>query len=119
MPASTPTPLGRFRVVAFWEGVSYLVLLFVAMPLKYGLGVDIAVRIVGLLHGLLFIAYLATLTLASQALGSRRVIIALVMSFVPGGTFWLESWLKRDEIAPDAGGGAALGPLRKGAGQQT
>ena len=38
VPASPATPVGRFRIVAFWEGISYLLLLFVAMPLKYGFG---------------------------------------------------------------------------------
>ncbi len=40
VPASAATPVGRFRIVAFWEGISFLLLLFVAMPLKYGFGVD-------------------------------------------------------------------------------
>ena len=43
---SVATPVDRFRIVAFWEGISYLLLLFVAMPLKYGFGIDVAVRIV-------------------------------------------------------------------------
>jgi integral membrane protein len=94
VPANTATPVGRFRVVAFWEGISYLLLLFVAMPLKYGLGFDMAVRVVGLAHGVLFIAYCATLALAWQRLGARLGFIAFVMSFIPGGTFWLDSRLR-------------------------
>ena len=95
VPASPTTPLGRFRIVAFWEGISYLVLLFIAMPLKYGFGMDLAVRIVGMMHGLLFIAYVVTLGLAWSRLGSRLGWIAGVLSFVPGGTFWLEARLRR------------------------
>ena len=68
--------VARFRTVAFWEGISFLILLFVAMPLKYGLGVDMAVRVVGLAHGLLFIAYVATLGLAWSRLGPRLGFIA-------------------------------------------
>jgi integral membrane protein len=86
--------VARFRTVAFWEGISFLILLFVAMPLKYGLGVDMAVRVVGLAHGLLFIAYVATLGLAWSQLGTRLGIIAFIVSFVPGGTFWLDARLK-------------------------
>lgn len=97
--ASSTTPIGRFRIVAFWEGISYLVLLLVAMPLKYGLGFDIAVRVVGMLHGVLFIAYLITLALAARSLGAKWVVLALVMSIVPGGTFWLESKLRPLEEA--------------------
>lgn len=99
IPASSATPVGRFRIVAFWEGISYLVLLLVAMPLKYGLGFDLAVRVVGMLHGLLFIAYLITLALAARTLGARWVVLALVMSVVPGGTFWLEAQLRPLEEA--------------------
>lgn len=96
-PASLATPLGRFRIVAFWEGLSYLLLLLVAMPLKYGLGMDLAVRAVGMAHGILFIAYLITLALTARTLGPRRVVVALIASILPGGTFWQESSLQRKE----------------------
>lgn len=95
--ASFATALGRFRIVAFWEGWSYLILLFIAMPLKYGLGMPAAVRVVGMAHGVLFIAYLVALALAARQLGMWRVLVALVASIVPGGTFWQESQLQRDE----------------------
>jgi integral membrane protein len=97
VPASPATPVGRFRIVAFWEGISYLLLLFVAMPLKYGFGIDLAVRIVGMVHGVLFLGYCVTLAVATRRLGARRSVLAFVLSFVPGGTFWLESRLRQDE----------------------
>ena len=97
VPASPATPVGRFRIVAFWEGISFLLLLFVAMPLKYGFGLDIAVRIVGITHGVLFLGYCVTLALAARRLGARRSLLAFVISFVPGGTFWLEARLRRDQ----------------------
>jgi integral membrane protein len=84
----------RFRSIAFWEGLSYLLLLLVAMPLKYWLGVPLAVRVVGLTHGLLFIAYLAFLARAAKLLGPRWVIVALVVSVIPGATFWLDARLR-------------------------
>ena len=95
--ASAATPVGRFRIVAFWEGISFLLLLFVAMPLKYGFGIDSAVRIVGMAHGVLFLGYCATLALAAPRLGARRSLMAFVISVVPGGTFWLEARLRQDE----------------------
>ena len=97
VPASAATPLGRFRIVAFWEGISYLLLLFVAMPLKYGLGIDTAVRAVGMAHGLLFIAYVVVLGLAAPHLGVRRAMLAFILSLVPFGTFWLEARFRREE----------------------
>ena len=51
------TTLGRLRVVAFAEGVSFLILLFVAMPTKYIWGQPTAVRQFGSVHGLLFVLY--------------------------------------------------------------
>lgn len=100
IPSSTATAVGRFRIVAFWEGISFLLLLFVAMPLKYGLGIDLAVRIVGMGHGVLFLAYCATLALAARQLGAGRTLVAFVISFIPGGTFWLESRLRQGENQP-------------------
>lgn len=97
VPTSAATPVGRFRIVAFWEGISYLLLLLVAMPLKYGFGIDVAVSIVGMAHGVLFLGYCATLALAARRLGTHRTAIAFAMSLVPGGTFWLEARLREDQ----------------------
>ena len=56
---SLKTPLGRLRFIGLWEGVSFLVLLIIAMPLKYLAGWPDAVRVVGMAHGILFLLYLA------------------------------------------------------------
>jgi integral membrane protein len=95
------TPLGRFRAVAFWEGLSFLVLLLLAMPLKYLLGLPQMVRGVGMAHGVLFIAYVYTLMMAAleHRWGFTRVVVAFVASLVPGGTFWLDAQLRREERA--------------------
>lgn len=95
------TPLGRFRAVAFWEGLSFLVLLLLAMPLKYLLGLPQMVRAVGMAHGVLFIAYVYTLMMAAleHRWGFARVVVAFVASLVPGGTFWLDAQLRREERA--------------------
>ena len=55
------TALHQFRLVALLEGSSYLLLLFVAMPLKYLAGLPLAVRLVGSLHGLLFLLFMVAL----------------------------------------------------------
>ena len=95
------TPPARLRAVVFLEGISYLVLLLVAMPLKYLAGMPLAVRVVGLLHGLLFIA-LVVLTLRAMRTRSKpfgwglRIAIA---SIVPFGTFFLDRDLGADDAA--------------------
>ena len=90
--------LRRFRVVAFIEGVSFLVLLGIAMPLKYFADMPMAVRVVGMAHGVLFIAYvvLVALLFARRAFTFRRSAWALVLSLIPFGTFVLDREIARD-----------------------
>ena len=94
------TSLRQLRLVALLEGTSFLVLLFVAMPLKYLAGLPIAVRIVGSVHGLLFLMFLAALYRAGSQRGwpVSRWAIAFVSSIVPFGTFVFDRSL-RHEIA--------------------
>ena len=47
----------NLRIIGNIEGVSYLILLFIAMPLKYAYDMPMAVKITGMAHGLLFVAY--------------------------------------------------------------
>ncbi|HET7817818.1 MAG TPA: DUF3817 domain-containing protein, partial [Bacteroidia bacterium] len=58
--------LNRFLKVGLAEGLSFIILLAIAMPLKYFAGIPAAVRIVGMLHGLLFIAFCITLLHAAK-----------------------------------------------------
>ncbi|KAA9357123.1 DUF3817 domain-containing protein [Larkinella humicola] len=98
MSLSLKTPLGRFRFIGILEGISFLVLLGIAMPLKYWAGWPLAVKYVGWAHGVLFIAYL--IALFAVAFDRRwsfiRVVVAFIASLVPFGTFWLESRLKKE-----------------------
>ncbi len=100
------TPLGRFRAVALLEGLSFIALLFIAMPLKYLMDMPLAVRFVGMAHGLLFVLYLFALLEASiaQRRSFARVAVAFGASLVPFGNFLLEARLRREEqAAPQAG----------------
>ncbi len=93
------TPTAHLRSMAFWEGISYLVLLGVAMPLKYLAGMPLAVRIVGSLHGALFVwlmlLILAGLRSRGRSLGWGAKIF--VASLIPFGTFALDGQLKRED----------------------
>ncbi len=84
--------LGRFRLVALLEGLSFLILLFVAMPLKYIWGMEEAVRIVGMAHGLLFVAYLLLLVVVKAALNwsNKLTVLSLLASVLPFGTFYAD-----------------------------
>jgi integral membrane protein len=92
------TALRQLRLVALLEGTSFLALLFIAMPLKYLADLPIAVRIVGSVHGGLFLMFLAVLYRAGSARGwpYRRWLIAFVSSVVPFGTFMFDRSLRRE-----------------------
>ena len=89
----------RLRVTGIAEGISFLVLLFVAMPLKYFLDFPLAVKVVGWAHGILFILYVVIVFLSTRAMKWSLVDVftALVASLVPGGTLFLDrSWKRRE-----------------------
>jgi integral membrane protein len=85
-------PIRRLRLLTHWEGISLLVLLFVAMPLKYLADMPMAVRIVGTLHGILFIAVvvllLATMRSAKWTVG--RGALVFVSALLPFGPFLID-----------------------------
>jgi integral membrane protein len=83
-------------VVGLAEGIPFLVLLGVAMPLKYLLGLAMAVRIVGLIHGVLFIAfvYLVFEAMSSLRWSLKQVVVALLASLLPFGTIVLDRRLR-------------------------
>ncbi len=87
-----------FRTVAFWEGISYLLLLGVAMPLKYYAGMPKAVSTVGMAHGVLFLLYLLFLYLVWHERDWKlsRVGIAFIASLLPFGTMVFDKSLKRE-----------------------
>lgn len=79
--------LSIFRLVGYLEALSFLVLLGIAMPLKYMMGEPQAVRIVGMGHGILFIAYVILAIQVAIALEwpKKRIALALLASLLPGG----------------------------------
>lgn len=81
-----------FRVVAFLEGVSYLLLLFIATPIKYLAGDPQYVKMLGMPHGLLFIGYviLAFLLKPDYKWDNKTFFIVLVASIIPFGTFYID-----------------------------
>lgn len=96
---SLKTSLGRLRVIGFWEGVSFLVLLGIAMPLKYFAGWPLAVRVVGMAHGVLFLLYLwaAIQAALEHDWRWRRTALVLVASLLPAGPFVVEAKILRAE----------------------
>ncbi len=95
--------LNYFLKTGLAEGISYIILVAVAMPLKYKAGILLPVRIVGMIHGILFILY--TLFLLQAIITYKwkflKAAAAFLLSFIPFGTFFLERLLKSEIQAID------------------
>lgn len=87
----------RLIQVGHWEGISYLLLLGLAMPLKNLAGWPMAVSVFGSLHGFLFVWFcliLFWMQLKKQITLSKAVL-AVLLSLLPFGTFYLEKLVFR------------------------
>ena len=84
--------LSRLRRLGFAEGVSTLVLFGIAMPLKYLADMPMAVRIVGSLHGFLFVCLSIMLLMAVSRVPISRglAFVGVVAAIVPFGPFWFD-----------------------------
>ncbi len=96
------TQIGRLRIVGFIEGVSLLVILFITMPLKYFFDQPGANRIIGMIHGLLFILYVFYVIQSKieYRWSFKKMMLALIASIIPFGTFWADAKLFRNQNQP-------------------
>ncbi len=81
-----------FRITALLEGISYLLLLFIATPIKYFTDNDTYVKLLGMPHGILFIAYVifAFVIKSKMKWDTKNFLIILACSLIPFGTFWMD-----------------------------
>jgi len=88
-----------FRMIALAEGSSFLTLLCIAMPMKYFMGMPEVVRVVGSIHGGLFVLYVGLLTVIHfrQRWPVMFSLYAFVASIIPFGTFVLDKQLREKE----------------------
>lgn len=84
--------INAFRIVALFEGVSYILLLFIATPIKYALNDPQYVKLLGMPHGLLFIAYIAMAFVLKSSMdwSSKQFKWILAASIIPFGTFYID-----------------------------
>lgn len=89
----------QIRKVGVAEGISYIFLLSVAMPLKYIWHMPEAVKYTGWAHGVLFIAFMYMIGMGMLKLNwsFKEAAVAFVASLLPFGTFWLEKKMKQKE----------------------
>ncbi|GAB1855558.1 DUF3817 domain-containing protein [Flavobacteriaceae bacterium MHTCC 0001] len=81
-----------FRITAFLEGLSYILLLFVAVPIKYLAGDPQYVKLLGMPHGILFVAYIAIAILIKPDFKwtSKEFAFVLLAAVIPFGTFYID-----------------------------
>lgn len=86
----------NFLLVGKLEGYSYLILLFIAMPLKYFFDLPQAVRITGMLHGVLFVGFIFTIVVlfSNKIFNIKQGFLAFLLSLIPFGTFYLKKILE-------------------------
>tara|TARA_B110000967_G_scaffold21687_1_gene20138 strand:+ start:1129 stop:1401 length:273 start_codon:yes stop_codon:yes gene_type:complete len=81
-----------FRITSYLEGISYLLLLGVGVPIKYLAGNDVIVKSLGMPHGILFMAYIFLAIIIKQKMNwdTKTMIIVLIASVIPFGTFYVD-----------------------------
>lgn len=88
----------RFRRIAIIEGISYLLLLFIAMPLKYFADQPLPVKYLGWVHGVLFVAFCVLLLGAwtERKWSFGKATLAFISSLLPFGTFFFDREIRRE-----------------------
>lgn len=91
-------PVESLRKIGNIEGISYLLLLGVAMPLKYMADIPQAVKIVGAIHGFLFVLFMLALVRVWLKIKwpYEKIAMAFLLSIIPFGTFYLDKKLKKE-----------------------
>lgn len=92
-------PLKRFRFMGLLEGSSLLILVFLAMPLKYFFGLPEAVAIVGAIHGFLFVTYCLAIAYMTFVVKWPFLysVIAVIVAFIPFGNLLFDRRLQKLE----------------------
>jgi integral membrane protein len=85
------TKMGRFKLIASLEGLSFLILVGIAVPLKYIWGQPWLVQNIGMLHGILFVLYILMIVQNKIEFGwaTGRTLLAILLSFIPFGPFYV------------------------------
>lgn len=98
-PEALRALIGKIRLMGFLEGLSFVALMGVGMPLKYLYGEPLVVRITGPVHGILFVALCLLLAQAVLEKGwsGKKGTIVFAAALFPFGPFFIDRWLKREQ----------------------
>lgn len=91
--------LKLLRKIGIAEGVSFVILLLIAMPLKYMMGLPLAVKYIGAVHGALFVLYVGLAYYAKEVYQwpFKKFLMAFMAAWLPLGTIFFDARLKKDE----------------------
>ena len=89
--------LKKFKLINKIEGISFLILIFIAMPMKYMFDIPMATKIVGMAHGLLVFAFIYQIIEAKKEanLTMKEVGLYTIMSLIPFGSFYTDKLLAK------------------------
>ena len=81
-----------FRIISYLEGISYILLLFIAVPIKYYADDPSLVKLLGMPHGLLFIVYILLSVINSKKYNWNftKTLVVIISSIIPFGTFYVD-----------------------------
>ena len=90
----------RLRIIGYIEGISYILLMFVAMPLKYLADAPQMVSWTGWVHGVLFVIYCLVLlqVMIVKSWNIWTVSIPFIAALVPFGPFFIDSWIRKKDV---------------------
>jgi integral membrane protein len=85
----------NFRILSWSEGISFLILVLVAMPLKYAADMPEVVKIVGMIHGVLFVAYMGGVIWMKETLkwDMKTTLKAALGAFIPFGMIYVDKYV--------------------------
>ena len=94
--------LKKFRLINKIEGYSFIILLFIAMPLKYSFGFPIATKVMGMIHGLLFMMFIYQLleSMKEVPFNKKEALVYFILSLIPFGSFYTDKLCKVKELQP-------------------
>lgn len=88
--------LNKFRFINKIEGYSFLILLFIAMPLKHIFGLFLATKVTGIIHGGLFTLFIYNLiiTFKAKLFTPKETLMFFILSLIPFGSFYTQNVIK-------------------------
>jgi len=89
--------LKKFKLINKIEGISFLILLFIAMPMKYSFGIPAATKVVGMIHGFFVFAFIYQIIEAKKEAGltGKEIAIYSILSLIPFGSFYTDKQLAK------------------------